>query len=123
MEKQQKQNRMHNVIIVVMIATVCLSFQPQVVGKSSDNEFWNEKIKQNRGDTTKYIQPDQEFQSNHSSKIELPAYMHIHDEKYKWPLIDITPSLKAHRHLGNKHCAVDRFDDTKSLLKLQNLLK
>ena len=104
---------MHNVIIVVMITAACLAFQPQVVGrKSSDNDIRKVKMRQTR-DTllkTHHHLRDQPSKSNQSSTVKFPQYIRIYDDKSKWPSIDITSSLKPHRHSTKQHCFIARFD-------------
>ena len=115
MENQQRNGRMHNVIVLVMITAACLAFQPQVVGrKSSDNDIRKVKMRQTR-DTSlhkHHHHRNQSTKSNQSTiKVKYPQYIRFYDDKFKWPSIDIPSSLKSHRHSIKEHCFVARFDE------------
>ena len=99
---------MHNVIIVVMIAA-CLAFQPHVVGKSNAYDFRREKM-QHRRDIAFNNHQEKRLNLNKTLNIKMPPYIHIYNEEYKWPLIDITSSLNVHRHSSRENCVVARFD-------------
>ena len=102
---------MHNVIIVVMMIAACLTFQPQVVGKSSSYDF-EEKNMQRKHHFRFSNYHEQELISNKSSNVKMPQYMHIQDTEYKWPLLNISSFLKPQRHSSGGYCVLSRLDNT-----------
>ncbi len=111
MENHHHWSSMQYVIIIVMIAA-CLTFQPQVVGRSNVYNFRNTGRQQHQ--YKMYFRNNQEEDQNlrfnkTQKRIKKPRYLRIHDEQLKWPLIDITSSLKRHHHSPRDSCSISRF--------------
>ena len=120
MENHHHWSSMQYVIIIVMIAA-CLTFEPQVVGRS--NVYNLRTIGRQKHQYKMYFRKNQEEEeidlrfNKTKKRIKMPRYLRIHDEPFKWPLIDITPSLKRHHHLPRDSCSISRFFDTFQLLQ------
>ena len=97
-----------------MIAA-CLSFQPQVVGKSNVYNFRRFAERQQHKDKMYFNNQEEEEHltlDKTKKRIKMPRYMRIYDEQFKWPILDITSSLKHHHHHHSSvdNCNITRFD-------------